>query len=71
MSVDPEYRRKGVGMELMKFAEDLAKKNNISYLKTDTFSINDKMNALFIKCSYNFVGEMGFLGKKNPFLLLR
>lgn len=67
MAVDPEYRRNGVGRKLMNFAEDLAMKSNINYLKTDTNSINEKMNALFVKCDYNFVGEMSFLGKETPF----
>jgi len=67
MSVNSEYRRLGVAMELMKFAEGLALKNNIAYLKTDTNSLNEKMNALFMKCGYNFIGEMSFSGKESPF----
>lgn len=67
MAVDPEYRRNGVGRELMNFAEDLALKSNIDYLKTDTNSINEKMKALFLKFGYNFIGEMSFLGKETPF----
>ncbi|WP_348982828.1 GNAT family N-acetyltransferase [Desulfosporosinus sp. Sb-LF] len=67
MSVHPEYRRTGVGSKLMKFAEVLAKNNKINYLKIDTNSINEKMKALFIKCGYNFIGEMQFLGKEEPF----
>ena len=31
MSVHPEYRRSGLGLELMKFAEVLAQSNNIDY----------------------------------------
>lgn len=67
MSVDPEFRRRGLGTELLKFAEELANKNNIEYLKTDTYSLNIKMNALFKKCGYAFIGEMRFLGKEKPF----
>lgn len=67
MSVHSEYRRKGVGKELMIFAEDLAKTNKSCYLKTDTYSTNEKMNALFIKCGYNFIGEMSFAGKEKSF----
>ena len=67
MSVSPAYRRNGIGTELMRFADELALKNNIRYLKTDTYSINTKMNALFKKSGYNFVGEMSYLGKKEPF----
>jgi|GEM_PF-92051 len=67
MSVNPSCRRMGIGTELMNFAEELALKGNIRYLKTDTYSINAKMNALFLKCGYKFVGEMSFLGKEKPF----
>lgn len=67
MAVDSDHRRKGFGEELMKFAEDLAQQNNISYLKTDTNSRNEKMNALFIRCGYTLIGEMSFLGKETPF----
>lgn len=67
MSVNPNSRRMGIGTELMNFAEELALKNNITYLKTDTYSINTKMNALFVKCGYKFVGEMSFRGREKPF----
>ncbi|AZV58581.1 GNAT family N-acetyltransferase [Clostridium sp. AWRP] len=67
MSVNPNCRRCGIATELMKFAEDLALKNNIRYLKTDTYSVNAKMRALFKKCNYNFVGEIHFNGKEKPF----
>ncbi|MGE5627230.1 MAG: GNAT family N-acetyltransferase [Solirubrobacterales bacterium] len=67
MAVNINFRREGIGSELMKFAENLALSNNIRYLKTDTYSINTKMNALFKKCGYTFVGKMNFLGKEKPF----
>lgn len=67
MAVNPNYRRSGIGTELMKFADELALANNIRYLKTDTYSINTKMNLLFTKCGYDLVGEMSFLGKEKPF----
>ena len=67
MAVNPIYRNNGIGSKLMNFAEELALKNGIKYLKTDTYSINIKMNSLFEKFNYKFVGEMQFLGKENPF----
>ncbi|MDR3600789.1 MAG: GNAT family N-acetyltransferase [Desulfosporosinus sp.] len=67
MSVDPEYRRKGVGQKLLLFAEDLAQTNSKRYLRTDTYSTNQKMRALFIKCGYNFIGEINFLRKEKFF----
>lgn len=67
MAVNSDFRQQGVGTNLMKFADQLALENNISYLKTDTYSINTKMNSLFKKCGYKFIGEMSFLGKEEPF----
>lgn len=67
MAVNPNYRRSGVGTELMKFADDFALKNNIKHLKIDTYSINAKMNDLIVKCNYNFVGEIYLLGREKPF----
>jgi len=67
MSVSPVYRRNGIGTELMKFTDELALKNNVKYLKSDTYSINPNMNALFLKCGFKLIGEMSFLAKDNPF----
>ncbi len=67
MSVHPGYRRSGLGLELMNFAEDLALKSNIDYLKTDTNSHNEKMKGLFLKLGYKFIAEISFLGKETPF----
>lgn len=67
MAVNPIYRRNKIGTKLMEFADRLALENNIVYLKTDTYSINTKMNGLFRKCGYEFVGEMNFLEKEKPF----
>jgi GNAT superfamily N-acetyltransferase len=67
MAVNSKFRNSGVGSKLMNFAEELAIKNEVRYLKTDTYSINIKMNSLFIKFNYKLVGEMNFLGKEKPF----
>lgn len=67
MAVDINCRRQGIGMELMNFSDELALRNNIRYLKTDTYSINTKMQSLFEKCGYKLIGEMSFLSKEKPF----
>lgn len=67
MAVNPDYRRMGIGSELLTFADKYALKNNIKYLKTDTYSINTKMNNLFKKSDYDFVGEIHFSGNTEPF----
>lgn len=67
MAVNPSFRKQGVGFSLLKFSEELALANGVKYLKTDTYSINDKMNALFRKFGFQLAGEMEFLGKEKPF----
>lgn len=67
MAVNSKFRNQGVGISLLKFSENLALENGVSYLKTDTYSINDKMNALFKKFGFILAGEMEFLGKEKPF----
>ena len=67
MSVSPDYRKSGIGTDLMKFTEELALKNNLRYIKTDTYSINPNMNALFVRCGYKLIGEISFLRKEKPF----
>lgn len=67
MAVNPKFRNQGVGISLLNFSQDFAVKNDVRYLKTDTYSINDKMNALFRKFGFQLAGEMEFLGKEKPF----
>lgn len=67
MAVNLKFRNQGVGLSLLKFSEELALENGVSYLKTDTYSINDKMNSLFKKFGFQLAGEMEFLGKEKPF----
>lgn len=67
MAVSSSYRQMGIGSNLINFADELASENNIRYLKTDTYSLNTKMNAFFMKSGYKLVGEMRFLGKEKPF----
>lgn len=67
MGVSSKHRKEGIGTELIQLAERLASDNCVNYLKTDTYSLNQKMQRLFLKNGYVFVGEMRFKGKENPF----
>ena len=49
MSINPKYRNQGTATKLIKFAEKTAKENGVNYIKTDTYSINKKMNTLLLK----------------------
>lgn len=67
MAVNPSFRKKGIASKLVDFAEKLAEENSVSYLKSDTYSINSKMNAFLTKCGFIKIGEMSFLGKEKSF----
>jgi GNAT superfamily N-acetyltransferase len=67
MAVNPAYRNQGIGSMLMRFAEELALRQGVNYLRSDTYSLNPKMNALFQKMNYRLAGEIHFLRKTNPF----
>jgi GNAT superfamily N-acetyltransferase len=67
MGVNPDYRNAGIGTELVGFADELSNRFNLNYLKTDTYSLNVKVQGLFERCGYRFVGEMSFLSKEKPF----
>lgn len=67
MAVAPDFRGGGIGSILLQFAEGIAQDSGVNYLRSDTNSLNDKMNALFRKLGYVFVGEMPAFGKKSPF----
>ena len=67
MAVAPEARRQGTGAAFMRFAAEMAQKRNISCLKTDTYSVNEKMNRLFISNGFQKCGEMNFKGRPKKF----
>lgn len=65
--VDPEIRGGGIASQLLAFAEVYAIENDTFYIKTDTYSLNDKAQNLFVKNGYNKVGATYFEGKEKPF----
>ncbi|HBE78507.1 MAG TPA: GNAT family N-acetyltransferase [Firmicutes bacterium] len=67
MAVAPDFRNQGIGAMLLRFAEQLAQKSGVHYLRTDTNSLNVKMNGLFRKLGFTFVGQMEAFGKEVPF----
>ncbi|WP_445491135.1 GNAT family N-acetyltransferase [Niallia sp. 03133] len=67
LAVDPGIRGGGIASELLSFAEVYAIEHDTFYLKTDTYSLNDKAHNLFMKNGYNKVGATYFEGKEKPF----
>ena len=66
MAVSPAARRKGVGSRLMAFAEEQARAQGLRCVRSDTYSTNEKMNRLFLRCGYRQAGTMHF--KSRPLL---
>ena len=63
MAVSPAARRRGVGSRVMAFAEERARAQGLHCIRSDTYSINDKMNRLFTRCGYRQAGTMHFKGR--------
>ena len=67
MVVGGNFRRQKIGSELVNYAEELARQQQIAYLKTDTYSLNANAQKIFEKCGYRFIGTMIFRGLDKPF----
>ncbi len=58
LGIAKNYRHLGIAYKFMKYAEHLAKMNNVYLIKADTEISNFKMNALFNKLNYNLIGNL-------------
>ncbi|MBB6454153.1 ribosomal protein S18 acetylase RimI-like enzyme [Salirhabdus euzebyi] len=63
LAVDPQVRKKGIGLAFYQKAEDIALQNGVHYIRTDTYSKNKAALRLFEKANYRLVQE-GFNGSK-------
>lgn len=59
LAVDPAFKGYGVGVSLLKKAEDVAIENGIKILRIDTNVANEATKKLFPKCGYTYCGEIG------------
>ena len=57
LAIPIQYRNNNIATKLLRFAEKIAKENNIKVLKSDTEISNTKMNNLFIKEGYKYKGK--------------
>lgn len=60
LAIKKEYRKDGLATAFFKYAENLAKENNILVLKADTEEHNIKMNNLFMKLGFVKKGEFEY-----------
>lgn len=68
LAVVPEFRRQGVADDLFAFAENEAAARRQAGLRSDTYSRNPAMNALFAKRGWRLVGTLNFPGREAEFL---
>ena len=67
MAIDPAFQRMGVGSALFAFAQAWAEARGISAMRIDTYSKNDRMQALIRKMGYTKVGEIHLHGRPLPY----
>ena len=67
LAVSNESRSQGVGYKLINYANTICIENGLSYIKTDTNSLNIKAQGLLRKCGYTFVDEITFLNHMGIF----
>ena len=60
LAIPKQYRNNNIATKLMNFAEEKAKENNVKVLKSDTEVCNTKMNSLFIKKGYKYIGKFSW-----------
>jgi GNAT superfamily N-acetyltransferase len=60
LAVHPDCRGRGFAKGLFLFAEDLARRNGTEYIRSDTYSLNARMNALFSRMGYARTGVIAF-----------
>jgi ribosomal protein S18 acetylase RimI-like enzyme len=66
-AVSREKQRQSIGTKLIEYAERFALNKNICYLKVDTNSKNSRMNRLFDKMGFEFIGQINLRDVKSKF----
>lgn len=67
MAVGIAHRGTGVVSRLMDHAETRARQLGLNYIRSDTYSLNPRMNAVFEKRGYVLRGHTRFEGRSNDF----
>ena len=60
LAVDPAVQRRGVASALFARCEDLARQQGIASLRIDTYSLNDRMQALIRRQGFTPTGAVHF-----------
>ncbi|MDF2473822.1 MAG: acetyltransferase [Anaerocolumna sp.] len=58
LAVHPKYAKNGVGSQLLEFAEEYGRKNNIKALRLDVYEHNTPAIRLYEKCGYKYIDKV-------------
>lgn len=67
LAIHPEYNGRGYASRIIQFAEALALQNGVFDLRIDTFCENIPAQNFFRKQGFNYIGDVFFPRKKEPF----
>lgn len=68
LAVHPEFRQQGIARQLLEFAEQYGRKNQIKSIRLDTFEQNMPAIKLYEKLDYRYIGTVD-LGLNIPGLV--
>lgn len=68
LAISPNYQGRGLGDQLMKFAEEKAKELNYSSIRLDTYTKNKKALRFYEVRDYIKRGVMHFPHRQDPFI---
>lgn len=60
LAIDNSCRGKGVGRQMLTFAADLARENNLDCVRADTHRANKAMQGLMTKCGFEYCGDVEY-----------
>lgn len=67
LAIHPGYSGRGYASQIIKFAEELALQEGVRDLRIDTFSQNHRAQGLFKKQGFDYIGNVFFPRKQEPF----
>lgn len=70
LATDPAFQRQGIGIEMMAFAEELAREQHFTSIRLDVYSISQPARLLYRKLHYKEIAEFHFPGIELPFIAM-
>ena len=67
LAVKKDLWKQKIGLKLMRFVEELAKRKQLTSIRLDTYSNNPIAINFYKKLNYNFIGEIYLKPNKNEY----